>query len=137
MRRDARELAVVDHLRVDLVREHPGAAVREKRRGRLRLLGRERAARRVLGRVEDDELRPRAQARLEVGDIEREVALLEQRQRDRRGARPADRRLVDREARVGVDDLIARIARRENREEEERLGAGPDEHVRRIDGNAS
>ena len=92
--------------------------------GRLdEILRRHDAAGRVLRRVEDDELRSRRQPLGEIGDREGEVALLEQRQRNRRRADPADRRLVDREARIGIDHLVAGLADGQDREEEERLGA--------------
>ena len=78
MGRDAGELALVQHLRVHLVREHPSAAVREQCGCARDLLRRERATRRVLGRVDDDELRALPEPRLEVAEVEREVTLLEQ-----------------------------------------------------------
>jgi hypothetical protein len=86
------------------------------------------AARRVLRRVEDHELGPRAQPRAQLLEIEREVARLVQRQRNRGGPDPPDRRLVDGKARVGIDDLVARLAHRQDREEQEGLRAVADEH---------
>ena len=74
---------------------------------------------------------------LELGGVEAEAALLAERQRHRRRAREAHGRLVDREARIGVDHLVARATGREHREEEERLGAGRDDDVLGIDRDAA
>ena len=130
-RGDARELAVVLHLRVDLVREQPGVAVGQQLARSPDLLRREDPARRVLRRVEDHEPRPRAEARRELVGVEAEVVDLPQRQGHGRRAQPADRRLIDREAGIRIDDLVAGVAGGEDREEQERLGTGSDEHPRR------
>ena len=74
-------------------------------------------------------------AALEVGGIEREVPRLAECQRNRdRTVRDGLRR-VDREAWVGIDDLIARteVRRRENRVRDQRLGARRDHHVLGLD----
>jgi hypothetical protein len=55
---------------------------------------------------------------------EREARLLAQLERHRRRTRPADRRFVDREARVRVDDLRARLAEQQHGVEQRRLAAG-------------
>ena len=70
-------------------------------------------------------------------DVEGEVRGLVERQGHGRGAGPADRRLVDREARVGVHDLVAGPAGGEDREEEERLGARAHQHALGVDRDAA
>ena len=60
-----------------------------------------------------------------------------QRQWDRCRPGIADHRLVDREARVRVDHLVARLASREHTEEEERLRTRRDQHATRLDGHAA
>ena len=122
-----------EHLRVDLVGEHPCVGLGDQRGGARDVLRRQRSTRRVLGRVEDDELRPRPEPLCEILGREREVALLEKRQRNRGRPHPADRRLVDREAGIGIDDLVSRVAGGEDAEEEERLRTGSDENVLRAD----
>ena len=52
------------------------------------------------------------------------------------GPGQADRRLVDGEARVRIDDLVARPAGREHGEEQERLRAVRDENALRVDATA-
>ena len=123
VRRDRVVLAVVDHLRVHLVRQHVAVVVVQEPRDLDVHLARHDAAGRVGGRVQDHELRARREALGEIVGGEREAGLLGDRQRHRRGARPADHRLVDREAGVRVDDLVARVAGREHAEEQERLRA--------------
>ena len=100
-------------------------------------LGADDAARGVVRRVEDDELRARSQPGGELVDVEGEVRGLVQRQGHRRGARPADRGLVDREARVGVHDLVTGSAGGEDGEEQERLGAGAHEDALGVDRDAA
>ncbi len=84
---------------------------------------------RVGRRVEDHHPGLRREPLGEVRRREREAAVLGERQRHGRRAGPVDHRLVDREAGVRVDDLVARVAGREHAEEQERLGAGRDDDV--------
>ena len=69
----------------------------------------------------------------ELVRVEAEVVLLAERDRHGRRADEARHRLVDREARVRVDDLVALLRQGEDREEHDRLGAGRDDHLRRVD----
>ena len=129
--------AAPEHLGVDLVRQDPAVVVGQDVGDLGVQLLRDVATRRVGRRVEDHHLGLRRHARAEVVGREREVGLLGQRQRHRRGPGPADRGLVDREARVGVDDLVARVARREDAVEQERLGARRDDDRVGVDVNAA
>ena len=136
-RRDRRSLDVVGDTRVHLVREHPGRRLHDRRRGALQIGLRNDAAGRVLRGVEDHEARALAEQCLELGGVEAESALLAERQRHRRRAREAHRRLVDREPRIRVDHLVARTTGCEHREEEKRLRTGGDDDVLGIDRDAA
>ena len=92
---------------------------------------------RICRRVEDDQLRPRRHQADELVRVETEVVLLADRDRHRRRADEARHRLVDRKARVGVDDLVALLGQREDREEHDRLRARRHDHLRRVDGDAA
>src|SRR4029079_16528269 len=41
----------------------------------------------------------------------------------------ANHRLIDRESRIGIDDLVALVYESENREENDRLATGNDDHL--------
>ena len=119
-----RELAVVEHARVDLVGEHPGVCVRDQA-GRL---GEVVAPARRRRSDSAGELRMTSFVRGPSRSARSAGSKVKSRSSRSgsgtgRRADPADRRLVDREARVGVDHLVARIADGEDREEEERLRA--------------
>ena len=58
--------------------------------------------------------------------VEREVPLLQQRDRHRGGAAEADRGFVDRKPRVRIEDLRPRLAEHHHREEHRHLAAGDD-----------
>src|SRR5262249_58391362 len=79
--------------------------------------------------VEDHEPRPSPELARELVGVEDEVVLLAKRQWYGHGSCEPDRRLVDREPGVGVDDLVAGIADGQDREEEKRLRARADEHA--------
>ena len=79
------------------------------------------------GRVDDDEAGARCDEREHLVGVEREVLLLQQRDWNRGGAAEADRGLVDREARVRVEDLRPRLAEHHHREEHRHLAAGDDD----------
>ena len=68
---------------------------------------RDHASGRILGRVQDHELRPLAEKALELGGIEAEAAILPKRQGHRGRACEPDGRLVDRKAGIGIDHLVA------------------------------
>src|SRR5712692_6812502 len=121
---------------VDLVRQHPEVA-------RSRDVGdvpqdalREDAAGRVLGAVEDDELRAVGDEGLELVDVRVEVVLLAQSERHAHGAGEADHRRVAGEARAGVDGLVARVEEREHRVEHDRFRSGRDDDLPGIDAQA-
>ena len=116
--------AVVDHLRVDLVGEDPAVVAGEQpASSSITSAG----TTPPVGFAGEFRITSFVRGVSRAGDVvggEREAALLGERQRHRRRARPPDHRLVDREARVRVDDLVAGVAGREHAEEEERLRAG-------------
>ena len=91
------------------------------------ILGREHAAGRVRGRAQDDEPRALREARREIVRREREPPCLGEMERHR--ARPHERRprLVDREPRTRVDDLVAAIHVRLEGEPDRGLGPGRDD----------
>ena len=136
-RRDRRGVDVVRDAPVHLVTQHPRGCLEDRGGGPPHVGLRDDTAGRVLRRVEDDEAGAVAEQRVELVGVEAEPPLLAQRQRHRRRTGEADGRLVDREARVGVDHLVTRPGGGEDGEEEERLRTGRDENALGIDGQAA
>ena len=124
--------AVEQQPAVDLVGQDHHVAVADGSRDLLDVAALENSARGILRRIQNDELRAVVDERRQFVYVEREVALLAQ--LDRHGA-PADvmnHRFVNREAGIGIDDFVAFIDEREDREEDDRLAAGNDhDFVRR------
>ena len=89
----------------------------------------QRAAARVVGRVNDEQLGPVGDQAIQFIGVDAEVVVLAQRDRD--GHRPGERGdgLVHREARVRVEDLVALVGQGEDGEEHDRLGARGDHHA--------
>ena len=109
---------------------------RPGRRGRARRRGREppqvavgeNRARRVVGRVDDEQPGARRDSDATSStSIRKSCPRAVARRRD--AAHVAGHRLVDREAGVGVDDLVALVDQGEHGEEHDRLGAGRDDHL--------
>ena len=121
--------ALVQDLRVDLVSQDPEVA-RPRDVGDLADHAlRQHPAGRILGTVEDDELRAVGDERPQLVEIGVEVVLLAQHQRHGLRAAERDHRRIDREAGVREDRLVARIEEREHREEHDRLRAGRDDDL--------
>ena len=97
-------------------------------------IGQDRAGR-VVRRVRDQQLRARRDQARDLVDVHPEVVRLAQRRRHRGPADVAGHRLVDREAGVRVDDLVALLDQGEHRVEHDRLGARRDDDLvgRRLD----
>ena len=87
---------------------------------------RNHAAGRVLRRVEHHHFGAAREQALEAIQVEGEAAALFQRHRHRSGAAEADHRFVDREAGIGVDDLVAGLEQGQHGEEDDGLAAGDD-----------
>ena len=66
-------------------------------------------------------------------DVEAEIQFFAQLNGHRLGADEVDHRLVDREAGIGVDDLVAFFGQRGDGVEHDRLAAGNDDHLFRRD----
>lgn len=133
VRRDRVVLCVVEHLGVDLVREDPAPLLGEQRRNLRVQRALDDPAGRIRRRVQDHQLRPRRQTLRKIIHRKRKPALLRQRKRNRGRARPADQRLVDREARVRIDHLVTGIASRNHTEEQKRLRARRNQDARGVD----
>ena len=83
-------------------------------------------------------IRVRGVTRLaEFVGVEAEVVVLGQAQRDRRAAGVAGHRLVDREARIGVDDLVALVDQRQKRIEHDGLRTRRHDYVGGVDVEAA
>ncbi len=123
------ELAVVDHLRVGLVGEDHDVVLHGDLGDRLEVLHGEHRAGRVVRRVDDDELGLFGDERGKLSRIEAELAVLAQRRRDGGCADELSHGLVDREAGVRADDLVALVHQREDAEEEDRLRARGDDDL--------
>ncbi len=85
----------------------------------------------LFGELTMIEPRARADEPREVVRVRVVAQLLAQAHGHRRRSREPDHRLVDGEAGVRVDDLVALFREREDREEHDRLAAGRDDHAGR------
>ena len=131
-RRDRRALAVVHHAGVDLVRDDREVVpLRELGDGRERR-GRDHAAGGIVRRVEQQDARTRRDARLERGEIH--VEALRGQQRHGHDARPEELGdgIVVGERGARDEHLVAGFEQRDHGEEQDRLGAGRDDDVRRL-----
>ena len=122
-------LALVEDPAVDLVGQDHEVVLAGDVGDLLEVLARRDAAGRVGRRVDDDELGPRRDQRRQLVRVEAEVVLLADRAGDGLAADEAGHRLVDREARVRVDDLVALVDEGQDREEHDRLAAGDHDHA--------
>ena len=126
-------LAVVKHVVVDFVRHHRDIGMALQSDDELvDFRFRRHAAGGIGRRVENEE------PRLRRDEIERflggegEIVFLADRHRDRPRAGELDHRAIDRKARIGIEDVGARLAEHQDRHEHGRLAAGKDHHrVRR------
>ena len=94
------------------------------------ILRQDRAGR-VVRRVEDDHPGAIGHQGGHLGDVHPEVVGLAQGGGHRHPAHVSGHALVDREAGVGVDDLVALVDEGEHGVEHDRLGAGRDDHLLR------
>jgi len=92
-----------------LVAHDPQVLIDRELRDPLQVGHLKHAARGVLGRVDDDHAGLVGHERGQFVHVEAEVVLLTQRTRHGLGAHEVDHRLVDREAGVRVDDLVALV----------------------------
>ena len=127
--RDAERLALVLQAAVDLVGEDDEIVLHRELGEPLDVLVRQDGSGRVVRRVEDEQPRARRDQRGDLLDVHPEVVRLAQRGGDRRAADVARHRLVDREARVRVDDLVAVVDQGEHGVEHDRLCARRDDHL--------
>ena len=111
---------------VNLVGEHHDVAIADGGGDVANILRFQHASGGIMRRVQDHE--PGAvgdQVRQLVG-IEPEIFVFTQVQGHRLGAEEMDQRLIDREPRVGIDDLVAFFNQGHESEENGRLAAGHD-----------
>ena len=122
-------LAVVEHVVVDLVRHDGDVGMAFEPSDELVDLGlRRHAAGRVGRRIDNQEPRLRRdQAQRFLGG-EGEIVLLADRHRHRPRAGELDHRAVDGKARIGIEDVRARLPEHQDRHEHRRLAAGEDHH---------
>jgi hypothetical protein len=125
-------LPLVEDLRIDLVGEDGDAVLhRGVGDGTQPRLG-DDPARRVVGVVEDDQPGLRCDLGDQLIDVEGVALLLEQPHRHRHPTDVPDHRLVDREAGVRVEDLVAGIDQGQDGVEHHRLAArGHHDHLGR------
>ena len=122
--------AVIDLVAVDLVRQDRDIGMlRQPMRQLGDLLARDDAARRVGGRVDDDEARGRRDQREHFLGIEAEVLLLADGVGHGLGAAGARRIAIGREARIGIEDFGTRPAEHLAGEIEGHLAARHDHHL--------
>ena len=121
---------VEDEVLVDLVGDDPGVVLARERRDELELGPGEDLAGRVVRRVEQHEPGPRREGGPQRRLVDREVGEAEHRRaagRPREGDRGGIRVVVGLEG----DDLVARLAEREDDRRDRLRRAGGDEHLRR------
>ena len=102
-------LPIENQAAVNLVGEHHDVAIADGIGDVVDVALAENAAGGVLRRVDDDQLGAIGDEGSQFFHVQAEIALLAQADRDRKAADVVDHRLVDGEARVGVDNLIAFI----------------------------
>ncbi len=123
-------LAVIDHVVVDLVRHHADIGKFLQAGDELVDLGLAGdAAGRIGRRIEDEQPRLRRDQLQRLFGGEGKAVLLADRHRD--WSRPGvfDHRAVNREARIGIEDVHAGLAEHQDRHEHGRLAAGHDHHA--------
>ena len=129
----AGELALIQDVLIHLVGKDGYVALGAHLGDRLQVAILQHAPRGVLWRVEHDE---RGSVRDQVDqlvDVETKAALFAQGHGHAFGAHIVDHRLIDRKARVRVDDLAARLAQRHDGEKHDGLGARCDDDLLRRD----
>src|SRR6516162_7676380 len=121
--------AIIEDLAVDLVAEHGdlGMAL-EPGDQPVELAARHDSTGRVGRAVDDQEPRPRGDFVEYFLGAERKAGAFVQRDRHRGGAGETDYALVDREARVRIEDLDPRLAEHQDGKEHRDLAARNDEH---------
>ena len=130
-------LAVVDHLAVDFVGQNDRVVLLGKLGHRFEVAPGQDAAGRVRRGIQDDELGLVGDESRQLVDVESELLRLAQGRRDRLRADEVDHRFIDWEARVRIDDFVARLAERDDREVHDRLRAGSHDDLLRRDLNAA
>src|SRR5208282_6501973 len=80
----------------------------------------------VMGRVQDDQFRAIGNEGGEFVDIKGEIAILAQLDGDRLATYVVDHRVINREAGVGINNLISFINQSQHREENDRFASGHD-----------
>src|SRR5437667_7419414 len=127
-RHDGVMLAFEDEAAVDLVAQHHDVAIADRVRDAVNVVLRKHAAGRVMRRIHNDQLRAIVDQSGEFADIEAEIHLLAQPDRNRFRADVINHRLVNRESGIGVDDLIAFFNQREDSEKDDWLTARDNDH---------
>src|SRR5579883_1240990 len=75
----------------------------------------------ILRRIENQDAGARGDLAGQLVDVEAELTLLAQGDRDRGGTDKVDHRLVNRKAGVGIDDFVSRLGQSEQNKEHDRL----------------
>src|SRR6266446_9319044 len=121
--------AVIEDLAIDLVAEDGDLGMpREPGDQPVELFPRHDAARRIGRTVDDQQASARRNLVEHLLGAERKAGAFVERNRHRRGSGEADHALVDRKARVRVEDLDPRLAEHQDREKHRDLAAGDHEH---------
>src|SRR5947209_2016981 len=126
-------LALEDEAAIDLVGEHHDVAVTDGARDLAYILFGHHAAGGILRRVQDDDASAVIDLRRELAHVEAEFHLFAQRDRDSFAADEIDHGLVDRETRIGIDDLIPFFNQCKHGEEDDGFAARHDYNFRSID----
>ena len=113
---------------VNFVRQDHDVAVADYFGNLLDLAPPEHSTRRILWRIEDDQLGALTDEPGQFVHIEREITVFTQLNRHRVATNVVNHGLVDGKAGIGIDDLIALVDQREDCEEDDGLAPGDDHH---------
>src|SRR5271166_3695947 len=125
-RRDAIWLSFEEQAAVDFVAQDHDVAVANGGGNVFHIALGDDASGRILRRVQDDELGAIGDETGQLVHVEAEIALLAQWNGNSFRAQEVDHRLVNREAGIGIDDLVSLFHQREHGEEDNRFAAGND-----------
>src|ERR1700756_3887364 len=118
-------LAIVEEqAAVDFVRQDHDVAVADGASDLFDVAALENSACGILRRIEDDQPSAVVDQRGEFVDVEREITLLAELDRDGASADVVNHRLVDGETGIGIDDLIPFINQRKDRKKNNGFAAG-------------
>src|SRR5215813_278846 len=126
-------LAFEDQAAVNLVGENHDVAIANCFPDRPHIFLAENSARRIMRRIQNDELGAIRYPAREIIHVEAKGTFLPQMNRNSTRPDELDHRLVNRKSRIGIDDFVALFYQSKNREEDDWLAPRNDYHFFRAD----